>query len=165
MTTPSLTTMLERVRELDGKASKNWRAMQEGNQYIEVDCNQNHSLERKPGKLVGASRVDGLQRAWNPYWVGDYRRAENVSRFTEDDAAFIALSRTALPMLARVVYAQDEALYILFRDLSTLLAVVDTETNEALQANVMASIRNTLNNPKVRELSARIEQIFEGEMK
>lgn len=66
--------------ELRRKATQgHWRAMCEGNQFID-----NHKT------IVGASRVDGLPRAWNKHYVKSAFELEDVSRFRDEDAAFIA---------------------------------------------------------------------------
>jgi len=87
---------LDAIRERESKATKGpWRSMREGNQYVEaryLPCI----------KLVGASRIDGIQRPWNPYaYVQFGMKAETheVARFIDEDADFIANARQDIPDL------------------------------------------------------------------
>ena len=84
----SLRALIDRVRELDAAATKPWTSMREGNQYVD-----HHRFG------VGASRVDGLVRPWNARFVIPACEMEEVSRFKNADADFIAEARTLLPQL------------------------------------------------------------------
>jgi hypothetical protein len=78
----------------------NWRSMRDGNQYVETRY-------MPTAKCVGASRVDGLVRPWNPhaYVAFGFKPDEfETSRFVDADADFIAdapkLIRQLLELLA-----------------------------------------------------------------
>jgi hypothetical protein len=78
------TDRIEQIRTRMQAASRGpWRSMRDGNQYLDGDRN----------KLVGASRVDGLKRPWNPWFVKSALELESVSRFKDEDADFIANAR------------------------------------------------------------------------
>lgn len=67
---------LEPIKERLAAASPGpWRAMRDGNQYVgvELDGRKGKNVIHPTGRgtLVGASRVEGLARPWNPWWVGD----------------------------------------------------------------------------------------------
>jgi hypothetical protein len=77
-----------------------WRAMCDGNQYIEA--------WRLTPKLVGASRVDGLVRPWNPYALvafGFKPEEYETARFLDADAALIAHAPADLQALLAVAEA------------------------------------------------------------
>lgn len=68
-----------------------WRAMRDGNQYIQTG--------KLTPTLVGASRVDGVARPWNPYsfFGGIKLHAEfETARFKDADADFIAAARATV---------------------------------------------------------------------
>lgn len=70
---------------LDAATPGPWRSMREGNQFL--NCKY-----LPTAKCVGASRVDGLPRPWNPHAVISFMKldAAEVSRFKDEDADFIA---------------------------------------------------------------------------
>lgn len=68
--------------------------MRDGNQYIKT--------ERITPVLVGASRVEGLVRPWNPYsfFNGIHLTTEfETARFRDADADFIAAAPTDIAAL------------------------------------------------------------------
>lgn len=90
MTTDLSPSGIQRLLEICEKASSGWRSMRDGNQYI-------------GDLIVGASRVEGLLRPWNRHYVVPAEKLEDVSRFVDEDADFIAAARTALPDALREI--------------------------------------------------------------
>lgn len=78
---------IDRIVALAEKATPGpYRSMRDGNQYLETryipTC-----------KLVGASRIDGLKRPWNPHAAiafGLKAEDHEIVRFTDEDADYIA---------------------------------------------------------------------------
>lgn len=86
---------VDQIRErLAATTPGQWRSMNEGNQYLGT-----HYLPT--AKLVGASRVDGLPRPWNPHAMVAFMKLDpaEVSRFVDADADFIAMSREDMAFL------------------------------------------------------------------
>ena len=82
--------------------------MREGNQYIGVELNPRlgrSAAGPRASKLVGASRIEGIERPWNPWWVGDpySPKTEETVRLTDEDADFVAASRSDIPWLVSTV--------------------------------------------------------------
>lgn len=90
MTNPLSTQFAELAKEA---TQGHMRSMRDGNQYLD-------GLHSADGKsLVGASRVDGLDRPWNRGGAKLFIDMEHVSRFRDADADFIAFcfnNRTAI---------------------------------------------------------------------
>lgn len=62
-----------------------WRSMRDGNQYLET-------AYLPAAKYVGASRIDGPKRPWNPHTAiafGIRAEAQETVRFTDADADFV----------------------------------------------------------------------------
>lgn len=82
-----------RLDEIEARANAAtpgpWRSMREGNQRY-GDSEQ---------FFCGASRVDGLPRAYNTQYVIPAIHLEHVSRFKDEDADFIAHARDDVPAL------------------------------------------------------------------
>ena len=83
-----------------------WRSMREGNQFIKTKY-------MPAAECVGASRVDGIVRPWNPHALlafgfppDEYEKA----RFLDADADFIAAARTDVPALCNRVEELESAL-------------------------------------------------------
>lgn len=106
---PSLTDAeLVAIEERAAKASPGpWRSMRDGNQRI-------NTKYLPTAKLVGASRVDGLVRPWNPYALlasGFKPEEYETARFLDEDADFIARAREDIPaLIAEVRRLQSELL-------------------------------------------------------
>jgi hypothetical protein len=89
-----------------------WISMREGNQYLECSY-------MPTAKLVGASRVDGLPRPWNPHAMISFMKmdAAEVSRFKDADADFISNSRydipTMLDYIDELISERDRALELI----------------------------------------------------
>jgi hypothetical protein len=86
-----------RLRELEAKATPGpWRSMRDGNQYT-------NTRFLPTAKLVGASRLDGVTRPWNPnkYVTFGFKPEEfETARFLDADADLIAAMRSVLlPLL------------------------------------------------------------------
>jgi hypothetical protein len=83
------------LRALHEKATPGpWRAMRDGNQYLDGGRT-----------IVGASRLEGPKRPWNARYVVPAEQLEEVARFTDDDADLIAAVQRALPDLLAAVEA------------------------------------------------------------
>jgi hypothetical protein len=80
-----------------------WRSMNDGNQYVDVNYGEKWTSELSSEKIVGASVVEGLPRAWNPWSVCPPTELENVSRFKEGDAEFVANAREDIAFLLALV--------------------------------------------------------------
>lgn len=84
------------LRELLAKATpRPWRAMRDGNQYV-------NATYLPTAKLVGASRIEGPRRPWNPhaYIAYGFKPTEfETVRFVDEDADLIAAAVNALPAL------------------------------------------------------------------
>lgn len=91
---------LGELEKLLERISGPWRSMREGNQYL------NDGAE-----VVGASRVDGLDRPWNPRYVIAPSDLEEVSRFRDDDADFIAAAPAAIRFLLSRLRTLEAALH------------------------------------------------------
>lgn len=94
------------LKELADAASPGpWRAMRNGNQYLDVELDQRRGKDMISPKgrvtLVGASIVEGLQRPWNPWWCGDSTSpaTQETVRLKDADADFVAAARYAVPAL------------------------------------------------------------------
>jgi len=84
-----------------------WQSLRDGNQYVKVETDNLPSAE-----LVGASRVDGLVRPWNPHALialGFKPGEHETARFLDVDADFIAASRTIVPKMAAAIWKLREA--------------------------------------------------------
>ena len=79
-----------------------WRSLRDGNQYVRYN----------PGtqELVGASRLDGVERPWNPYSTRPLAEDADTVRFKDEDADLIAAMRRALPKLLAVARAAERVL-------------------------------------------------------
>ncbi len=72
-----------------------WRSMRDGNQYLDTKY-------MPTAKVVGASRLDGPKRPWNPHRLiafGFTPDEYETARFTDADADLIASAVNALPEL------------------------------------------------------------------
>ena len=112
MTSPDeILSRLSEIEAGEAKATKGpWRSMREGNQYIGVELNPRlgrSAAGPRASKLVGASRIEGIERPWNPWWVGDpySPKTEETVRLTDEDADFVAASRSDIPWLVSTVRA------------------------------------------------------------
>ena len=110
--TPTPDEILSRLSEIEAREAKAtkgpWRSMREGNQYIGVELNPRlgrSAAGPRASKLVGASRIEGIERPWNPWWVGDpySPKTEETVRLTDEDADFVAASRSDIPWLVSTV--------------------------------------------------------------
>jgi hypothetical protein len=88
-----------------------WRSFRDGNQYIETRY-------MPTAKCVGASRLDGVVRPWNPHsYVAFGLKAEEheTARFLDADADCIAAIHSAFPallfMARRAAKAEGEMAY------------------------------------------------------
>jgi hypothetical protein len=83
MTAPNLSAL----RALAEKATAGpWRSLRDGNQYVNTSY-------IPTANLVGASRIEGLVRPWNPhaYVAFGFKPAEfETVRFVDEDADYIA---------------------------------------------------------------------------
>lgn len=82
-----------------------WRSMRDGNQYIKTDY-------MPTAKLVGASRLDGLLRPWNPHAYiafGFKPREFETVRLLDEDADFIEAAHNAIPALVALLSRLQEA--------------------------------------------------------
>jgi hypothetical protein len=89
----------ERLREIEERAAKAspgpWRSLRDGNQYIQTSY-------LPTAKCVGASRVEGLVRPWNPHGLlafGFKPSEYETARFLDADADFVAHAREDIPAL------------------------------------------------------------------
>jgi hypothetical protein len=98
MTDATLTPeQIEAIRKRAEAATPGpWRAMEEGNQYLEGQT-----------KLVSAARVDGISRPWNSWFVVPAVKMEEVCRFISADADFIAHARQDIPALLSALEAAE----------------------------------------------------------
>ena len=98
-----MTLDLKAIRERAEAASpRPWRAMREGNQYVGTE-------------LVGASRVEGLVRPWNPHasisqGVTASAKQHETTRLLDEDADFVAHAREDIPALLELVDTMAGAL-------------------------------------------------------
>lgn len=98
----------ERLKAIEERAAKAspgpWRSMRDGNQYI-------NTRYMPTARLVGASRVDGVVRPWNPHALlarGFTPDEYETARFLDADADFIAHARDDIPyLLAALRFAVD----------------------------------------------------------
>ncbi len=84
---------LDGIKKREAAATKGpWRSMQAGNSTME------------DGLLDHIAEVEGLQRHWNPGWLG-WQSARNYfkSFFRQRDAEFIAHARQDIPALVAEV--------------------------------------------------------------
>ena len=121
-------TNLDELEELERKATKGpWRAMADGNQYIETEY-------VSTAKCVSSARVEGIRRPWNPHALlafGFKPSEYETARFLEDDAALIvALRNEAVPMIQELRELREEnARAIAWLDrMSWANATIDTKT-------------------------------------
>ena len=102
-----ITDWLDKLEALEKAATLGpWTSTRDGNQFIETDY-------LPTAKPVGASRLAGVKRPWNPYALISFgfRPTEyETARFKDADADLIAAVRNSLPRLLRIVRAA-EALY------------------------------------------------------
>jgi hypothetical protein len=98
-----------------------WRSLRDGNQYVETSY-------IPTAKCVGASRVDGPRRPWNPHALlafgfkpEEYERV----RFIDADADLVAGLRNAAPALLRAAAERNE-----LWELVTSLACITEDTAE-----------------------------------
>lgn len=103
-------SLLHKLRELDAKATPGpWRVMRDGNQYVDTRY-------VPTAKLVGASRIDGVLRPWNPHAaisLGMTSKQHEEVRFADDDADLVAELRNAVPLILEAIavkMAVDEKL-------------------------------------------------------
>ena len=92
MTTDNLIEELTRLEK--AATPRPWQAMREGNQY--VDCKK---ITPTP---VGASRVHGVQRPWNPYAAAQFGLTpehHEAVRFKDDDADLVVTLCNHLPAI------------------------------------------------------------------
>lgn len=75
-----------------------WRVMRDGNQYVGEDGS----------KLVGASRIEEVPRARNPNRLAGWPLLQHVTRFRDEDAAFIVTACNAAEALSRAVIEGEE---------------------------------------------------------
>jgi hypothetical protein len=83
-----------------------WLSLRDGNQRINT-----HYLPT--AKLVGASRIVGPVRPWNPYAYiarGFTPEEFETVRFVDEDADFVAHAREDIPSLVAYAEALEEAL-------------------------------------------------------
>lgn len=82
-----------RIDELRAKIANatpgQWRSMRDGNQYLD-----------RGATLVGASRIDGLPRAWNPWRIAPDN--QGVTRLRDEDADAIVAMRNSIDALLDV---------------------------------------------------------------
>lgn len=104
-------TRRQEIEELRSRVTPGpWRSMRDGNQYINVEMDprkgKNTIFPAGRGQLVGASRIAGLPRPWNPWWVGDSCSPETqeTTRLRDEDADFIA----AAPQMVDDLLASDK---------------------------------------------------------
>jgi hypothetical protein len=94
--TPEQLAELERLEA--AATAGEWRSMREVNQYID-----------EQRKLVGASRIDGIERPWNARHVVPDQGRDHVCRFIDADADFIAAIRNAAkPLIEEVKRLRDD---------------------------------------------------------
>lgn len=76
-----------------------WKSMRSGNQYLGA------TKYLPTAKCVGTSRVEGLERPWNPYAMIGFMKLDNAeeSRFKDADADFISNARTDLPIAIEII--------------------------------------------------------------
>jgi hypothetical protein len=96
VTTPLTAEQREELRRLEAAATPGpWRSMRDGNQYT-------NTRFLPTAKLVGASRLEGVTRPWNPnkYVTFGFTPEEfETPRFLDADADLIAAARNAMPAL------------------------------------------------------------------
>ena len=101
---PDAEQRLAEIRErLAKRASRGpWRSLRDGNQYV-------NTFYLPTAKVVGASRVDGLVRPWNPHALVafGFKPAEyETSRFIDEDADFIAAAPEDVAYLLDLIAEQ-----------------------------------------------------------
>ena len=96
----TLTDYLDSVAQRAEAATKGpWVSMRDGNQYV-------NTRYLPTAQVVGASRVDGIVRPWNPHALiafGFKPQEYETARFHDADADFIAHARTDLPRLVQML--------------------------------------------------------------
>lgn len=129
---------LSQLLELAGKATKGpWRAMRDGNQYINGDANL----------LCGASRIEELTRPHNPWYVKPLHELESVSRFLDKDADFIAAANPeTVTALVNEVIKLREALGFARKD----ICMYNKLSNGYPENEVVGYIDDILENSEVK---------------
>lgn len=99
VTSDEVVDTIAEIRARRAKVSSKWRSMRDGNQYLNGKYGQEYSTAFSENNCVGASVVEELPRAWNPFYSQDATELEGVSRFRDDDADFIAHAPTDIDYL------------------------------------------------------------------
>ncbi len=101
----SITEQIDELLALSDKATPGpVRSMRDGNQYVNTSY-------LPTAKVVGASRLDGLTRPWNPHALmrfGFRPEEYETARFLDGDADYIAAIFNRTPALLRVLKALME---------------------------------------------------------
>lgn len=99
--------LADELADLDRVASPApWRSLRDGNQYIKTRY-------MPTAECVGASRMEGLPRPWNPHrYVSFGFRAEEheMPRFLDNDGDLIQALRNNLPEIVAALRAQSATL-------------------------------------------------------
>lgn len=99
-------TFADRLKELrEGATPGRWQAMRDGNQYVETRYMPTE-------KCVGASRIDGILRPWNPHAAiafGIRAEQHEVARFLDADADFITFLANHAAAIEALVRAAEHA--------------------------------------------------------
>lgn len=103
---PDLTReeLAELLRKLAAANPGRWQSMRDGNQYIRTGY-------MPTSQLVGASRIDGPVRPWNPhaYLAHGFKPAEfETVRFTDEVADLVAALVNAAPQLIAMAEHMEE---------------------------------------------------------
>lgn len=87
---------IDALAKLEAKATPGpWASLRDGNQYVETNY-------IPTAKLVGASRISGVRRPWNPHALlafGFRPEEYETVRFVDADADLVAALRNAAPAL------------------------------------------------------------------
>lgn len=99
-----MTNEILELERLDLEATPGpWWSLRDGNQYVRC----RHGTQ----ELVGASRLEGVERPWNPYGTtSTLANDPDVVRFKDEDADLVAAMRRALPRLLAVARAAERVL-------------------------------------------------------
>lgn len=121
-----------------------WHSMRDGNQYL-------NTKYMPTAKVVGASRLDGPKRPWNPHRLiafGFTPEEYETARFTDADADLIATTINALPVLL-------DAIERLKQELEVARTVVDAARDFAEQGGRFEGRLDRLRDALAHETASR----------